>query len=90
MIRECAVPEYDKASQPDYNFKKFSFNCMPLTGLTYKTYARKVNQLIHGFVRDETADTWIKPKARKQDDRLDYLSLLDHYGGEGNKAVRIK
>ena len=49
-------------SQTDYYFDQLSINSVPLTGLTYKTYARKVHQLIHGFVKGETADTWIKPK----------------------------
>ena len=61
-----------------------------MTSLTYKTYASKVQQRIHGFVQGETAETWIKPKERNQDERLDYLSITDHYGGEGNKALRIK
>ena len=30
------------------------------------------------------------PKESKQDGQLDYLALLAHYGGEGNKEVRIK
>ena len=38
----------------------------------------------------ETSETWINPKEKKQDFQLDYLSLLDHYGGEGNKVLRIK
>ena len=62
---------------------------MPLTGLTYKTDTRKVHQLIHGFVQGENADTWINPKDGKQDGLLDYLALLDNYGGEDNKAVRV-
>ena len=63
---------------------------MPLVGLTYKKYARKVHQIIHGFVQGETAETWINPKYRKQYVQLDYLALLSHYGVEGNKVVRIK
>ena len=67
MIRECASPDYAIELQPDYDFGQLSINCMSLTGLTYKKYARKVNQLIHGFVQDETAEKWIKTKKRKQD-----------------------
>jgi hypothetical protein len=29
--------------------------------------AHKVHQLIRGFVQDETAETWIKSKEKKQD-----------------------
>ena len=63
---------------------------MPLKCLTYKTDIRKIHKLIHRFLQGETAETWINPKERKQDGRLDYLALLDHYGGEGNKELQIK
>ena len=63
---------------------------MPLTGLKYKAYSRKVHQLVHGFVQGETDKTWIKTKEKKQDSRLEYLALLPNYGDEGNKVVRIK
>ena len=61
-----------------------------MTGLTYKTDARKVHQLIHGFVQGETAETWINLKEKKLDCQLEYLALLSHHGYEGNKAVRTK
>ena len=63
---------------------------MTLDGLNYKSDTRKVHQLIHGFVHGETAETWVNPKERKQDVRLDYLALLAHYGGKVNKAVWVK
>ena len=90
MIRECASPDYAIELQPDYDFGQLSINCMSLTGLTYKTDSKKVHHLIHSFVHGETAETRIKPKEKKQDSLLDYLALLDNYGGEVNKAVRIK
>ena len=90
VIRESAAPDYVIELQPDYNFKQLSINCMPLKKLTYKTDCRKVHQIIHGFVQGETAETWIRPKERNQDGRLDYLTLLAHYGGKGNKTARIK
>ena len=90
MIRESAAPDYAIELKTNYEFEKLSINCVSLNGLTYKKYARKVHQLIHGFVQGETAETCINPKERKHDGWRDYLALLDHYGGEGNKAVRIK
>ena len=66
VIRESAALEYTIESQPDYDFEQLFINCVPLTFLNYKTDARKVYQLIHGFVQGETADTWIKPKERKK------------------------
>ena len=90
MIRECAALEYAIELQPNYDFKQLSINCVPLTGPTYKIDAKKLNQLIHGFVQSETAETWINNKERNQDGRVDYIALLAHYGGEGNKAMRVK
>ena len=58
--------------------------------MNYRTDIRKVHLVIHGFVQGETEETWIKPKDRKQDGRLEYLSLLAHYGGEGIKSVQTK
>ena len=84
------APDYDRELQPDYDFNQLSINCVLLTGLTYNTDARKVNQLIHGFIQGETAETRTNPKETNQYFRLDYLALLDHYGEECNKAVRIK
>ena len=90
VVRESEAPDYTIESQPHYDFYQFSINFVPLTGLTYKTDASKLHQLIHGFVKGETPKTWINPKEKKQDVRLDYLSLLSHYGIEGNKAGRTK
>jgi hypothetical protein len=61
-----------------------------LVGVFYKTDVRKVHQLIHGFVQGETAETWIKPKEKSQNGRLDFKALQAHYGGKGKKSVRIK
>ena len=87
---KCLVTDYAIESQPDYDFEQLSINCVPFSGLNYKIDARKVHQIIHGFIQGETSETWINPKERKQYVRLNYLYLLDHYGGKGNKAVLIK
>ena len=84
------APYYAIELQPNYDFEQFSINCVPLTWLAYNIDTRKVHQLIQGFVQIETTDTWVNPKERKQDGRLEYLALLSCYGGEVNKAVRIK
>ena len=70
MIIESAAPDYTIESQPDYDFDQLLINCMLLTVLAYNIDARKVHQLIHGFLQGETAEILIKPKERKQDDRL--------------------
>ena len=90
MIGESEAPDFMLELQPAYDFEHLLVNCMPLTGLTYKIDARKMHQLIRGFVQGETAKTWIKPKYTRQDGCLDYLALLAHYKGEDNKAAQIK
>ena len=90
VIRESKAPDYTLDSQPNYDFEHLSINCVPLTGLNYKTDARKVHQPIHGFVQGETSKTWINPKEKSQDGLHYYQSLLYLYRGEGNKAVLIK
>ncbi len=90
VIREEDAPNYELENEPDYDFEQLSINCAPMEGLIYKTDSRKVHQLIHGFVQGEVAETWIKPKEKKQDGRLDYRALEAHCGGEGNEAVRIQ
>jgi hypothetical protein len=90
IIRENVNPDYEEEDEDDVDFEQLSIACAPLAGLRFKTDARKVHQLIHGFVQGEIAETWIKPKEKKQDGRLDFMALQAHYGGEGSKSVRIK
>jgi hypothetical protein len=90
IIRAEDAPDYAEEDEPDPDFEKMTISAAPLTGLVFKTDARKVHQLIHGFVQGEIAETWIKPKEKKQNGRLDFKALQAHYGGEGNKSVRIK
>jgi hypothetical protein len=90
IIRENDQPDYSLEQTADYDFEQLAVNCAPITGQVFKTDARRVHQLIHGFVQNETAETWIKPREKRHNGRLDYQALLAHYGGEGNKQVRIK
>ena len=90
IIRENAAPDYALELEADFDFEQLTIDCAPLTGLVFKTDARKVHQLIHGFVQGELAETWIKPTERRQNGRIDFQALHAHYGGEGNKSVRIK
>ena len=87
VIRNYEAPDYTIELQPDYNFEKLLINCVTLNALTYKTDTSKVHQLIHGFVHGETSETWINHKLKNQNGLLDYLSLMAHYGGKGNKAM---
>ena len=90
VIMESAATDYTIESQTDYDFEQLSINCVPLNGLNYKTNDRKENHPINGFVEGETVETCINSKERKKYDQIDYLAILAHYGGKGNKAVWIK
>ena len=86
----CGTRLHHRVSTRYFNFEPLLVNCVPLTDVTYKTDAMKVHQLIHVFLKGETAETWTRTKERNQDRRLDYLYLLAHYWGEGNRALHIK
>jgi hypothetical protein len=88
IIREQEAPDY--SNEADDDFEQLTIDCAPLIGLVFKTDTRKVHQLIHALVQSEIAETWVTPKQKKQDGRIDTQALRDHYGGEGNKTVRIK
>jgi hypothetical protein len=90
VIRDEDAPDYTIESLPDYDFEQLCIDCAPLTGQVFKTDARKVHQLIHGFVQGETAETWIKPTRNSRNGRIDFKALEAHFGGEGNKSVRIQ
>jgi hypothetical protein len=90
IICENDEPNYDNEDKEDFDFEQLSIKCAPLVRVFYKTDVRKVHQLIHGFVHGETAETWIKPKEKPPNGWLDFKALQAHYGGKGNKSVRIK
>jgi hypothetical protein len=89
VARDNVEPDYEEEDEEDSDFEKLCIATAPLTGLVFKTDARKVHQLIHSFVQGEAAETWIKPIAKRQNGRITYFALKAHYGGEGNKSVRI-
>jgi hypothetical protein len=90
IIRINQAPDHALEEEPDYDFQQLTVAAAPLSGAAFKTDARRVHQLIHGFVQGEIAETWIKPKEKKQDGRIDFQALQAHYGGEGSKSVRIQ
>ncbi len=90
IIRTNEQPDCALENQADCDFEQLAVNCAPLTGQVFKTDAHRVHQLIHGFVQNESAETWIKPRERRRNGRLDYQALLAHHGGEGNQSARIK
>jgi hypothetical protein len=88
VIRDNAVPSYE--NEDDDDFEQLSVEAAALTGMVFQADSRKVHQLINGFVQGEAAETWIKTVAKKRNGRADFIALRDHYGGAGNKTVRIK
>jgi hypothetical protein len=92
VIRENEDPDYEDEDNNDDNddFEQLLIKCAPLSGLIFKTDAHKVHQFIHGFMQGETAETWIKPREKRQDSQTDFKALQAHYGGEGSKSIRIR
>ncbi len=89
IIRDNNEPDYEEEEEEDVNFEKLCVAAAPLEGAIFKNDACKVHQMIHEFVQGDTAETWIKPTAKKQNGRTSYMALKAHYGGKGNKSVRI-
>ena len=61
----------------------------PLTGQYYIADARRVHNLLVGFLQGENTENWIRNIARYQDGRRDMIALRRHYAGEGNSTRRI-
>jgi hypothetical protein len=90
VIRKEVAPNYDDENDPESSFDQLTVLCAPLDGPIFNADSCKVHQLIHGFVQGETAETWIKPKAKLKNGRIDFLELQAHYSSEGNKSLCIK
>jgi hypothetical protein len=90
VIREYDDPDYTGEDDPDCDFEQLAVMCAPHSGPIFKADTRKVHQILHGHVQGEIAGTWIKPKEKKRDRRVDFKALTSHYGGDGNKSIRIK
>ena len=85
VIREVEAPTPDGHD----NFIEKSIACAPLKGPIFEADARRVHQVISSNVQGEIAEQWIDTKKRKQNGRLDMLTLRAHYSGEGNASRRI-
>lgn len=88
IIRENDLPSYE--NEADDDFEQLCIEAAELQGMVFQADSRKVHQLITGLVHGEAAETWIKSVARRRNGRIDFKALVDHYGGAGNKSVRIK
>jgi hypothetical protein len=90
VIRENEAPDYSLEQEPGFDFEQLAIASAPLTGLIFTNDARKVHQILRGLVQGELAENWIKPKEKKQNGRIDFITLKDHYDGEGNKDILIQ
>jgi hypothetical protein len=71
-------------------FNERMINRAPLTGQYYIADARRVLNLLYGYLQgDENTESWIRSIARFQDGRRDVMALRRHYAGEGNSTRRI-
>ena len=61
----------------------------PLTGQYFIADARRVHNLLVGFLQGENTENWIRNIAKYQDGRRDMFALRRHYAGEGNSTRRI-
>jgi hypothetical protein len=88
LIRADDAPSY--VNEGDDDFEQLCIEAAPLTGTVFQADSRKVHQFINGFVQSEFAETWVKPNYKRKNGRIDYKALSSHFGGEGNKLIRIK
>ena len=86
VVRELGVPDPGATYE---SFNEQAIACSPLEGAAFQADARKVHQLIKSFLQTETAEQWVKPIAKKQNDRAYMEALRNHYSGEGNTSRRI-
>ena len=63
--------------------------CARLAGPIFKADARRVHQVINSNVQGESAEQWIEPSKKKQNGKIDMLTLRSHYSGEGNSSCCI-
>ena len=64
-------------------------NRAPFTGQYYIADARRVHNVLVGFLQGENTENWIRNIAKYQDGRRDVIALRRHYAVEGNSTQRI-
>jgi hypothetical protein len=70
-------------------FNKRMVHRAPLTGQNFIADARRVHNLLVGFLQGENTENRIRNIAKYQDGRRDMFALRRHYAGEGNSTRRI-
>ena len=77
--------------QPDghQTFVEKCIACAPLAGTKFEADARRVHQMVRGFVQGEQSEQWVKSIRKRKNGREDVKALRSHYQGEGNATRRI-
>ena len=71
------------------NFFEKCIVCAPMTGPIFKANARRVYQVIGSNVQGKASEQWIDPHKRKQNGKVDMVTLRAHYSSEVNASRRI-
>ena len=86
VVREVEEP----AEEAEYTtFNERMTSRAPLVGQYFVADARRVHNLLIGYLQGENTETWIRSIAKYQDGRKDMMALRRHYAGEGNSTRRI-
>ena len=86
VIRKEDTPDDERTYE---SFNERMICRAPLAGQYFIADARRVHNLLLGFLQGENTESWIKSVARYQDGRRDMTALRRHYSGEGNSTRRI-
>jgi hypothetical protein len=86
VIREAEIPEEER-EYASHNERMIAR--APHDGQFYLADARRVHNLLLGFLQGESTENWIRSVAKYQDGRRDMEALRRHYAGEGNSTRRI-
>ena len=87
VIRKKDESDHEEANYE--NFMQYTVACAPLNGTFFEADARRVHQIILGYIQGEAVADWIKPHLKKENGRLDMIALRKHFEGEGNVSRRI-
>jgi hypothetical protein len=90
LVNVTYLLNYEEEHEKDFDVDRLTIKCATLERIVYKPVARKVHQLIYGFLHREPAEAWIQSKEKERDARIDFEALIAYSGVEGDKSVRIK
>lgn len=85
------VREFDDPTDPEDTSDYLATLVLraPLSGPVFMADRRQVHQLLTGKVLGESAEEWLRDHKRKNNGRLDFQALTNHFEGEGNVSRRI-